>query len=71
MATDPVRVRKKDARVVLDVPWASAEAVQTYLSRCGVRSTLVLEALEHQASLELWPGADESIVRAALAGWAA
>ncbi len=69
-AVDPVWLRFEDTRRFVDVPWACAEAVQTYLNRFGIRSTLVLEARERQASLELWPGTDELALRAALAGWA-
>jgi hypothetical protein len=67
---DTFRVRRKGAGLFIDVSWANADAVQAYLNRCGVCSTVILDALEHQASLELWPCADEWTVRAALAGWA-
>ncbi|HJT79264.1 MAG TPA: hypothetical protein VJ739_18860 [Gemmataceae bacterium] len=69
-ALNPVRVRQVDTRLLVDVPWGRADGVQTHLGRYGIRSTLILDALEQRASLELWPGTNEAAARAALAGWA-
>jgi hypothetical protein len=53
-------------RLCVEVPWAWAEEWQTRLRKAGIPTTLQLDPKLRQAHLEVWPGPDETRVRAAL-----
>lgn len=45
-------------RLCAAVPWDAAQAVQAYLRRHGVHSTVVLDTATHEARIESWDGTD-------------
>ena len=58
-------------RLIVPVPWNRAEAIQTYLRRRGVDSTLCLDARTREAHLELHTNAGVEAVQALLDRWEA
>jgi hypothetical protein len=65
-AAEPLRVTAVRGHVCVTVPWGRAEQLQTRLRKRGIRSTLHLDPQTRAACLEVWPGADEDEVQAAL-----
>jgi hypothetical protein len=63
------QLRTDGGRLVVVVPWHDAERLQAHLRKQGIGSTLLLDAGEHQAQLEVWPGAEPAAVCAALEQW--
>lgn len=55
--------------VIIDTDWRQAEGLQTYLGKRHVPTTLVLDARDRRAHLEVWPGILAEDVRAALGQW--
>jgi len=53
-------------RCFIPVPAGRAEELQARLRKQGIGSTVVVEPYDHQARLELWPGASPERVRALL-----
>ena len=56
-------------KVVIDVPWHLAGAVQYHLHKHGVGGTLHLDPVAGEARLEVWDGILENHVRKLLAQW--
>lgn len=48
------------------VPWHHSDDIHSYLRRQGIGSTLCLTAETREALLEVWPGASQTQVQAAL-----
>jgi hypothetical protein len=63
------RLKKEGGRLVALVPWHDAERLQAHLRKQGIGSTLLIDAWEHQARLEIWPGAAAGQVWAILDQW--
>ena len=53
-------------RVLVEVPWESAERARIRLAEAGVPATLLLDASEHVAALEVPLGVDLDALRRAL-----
>jgi len=56
-------------KVVIDVPWHLASAVQHHLHKYGIGGTLHLDPVAGEARLEIWDGVDDGDVRRLLAHW--
>ncbi len=63
---EPLRVRSDSGRLVVVVPWHHSDDIHSYLRRQGIGSTLCLTAETREALLEVWPGASQTQVQAAL-----
>jgi hypothetical protein len=66
---EPPQLTDVRGKLVLEAPWRDVEALQTYLRRHGIGSTICLEPWDPTARLEIWPGANAEQVRTALEGW--
>jgi hypothetical protein len=66
--TEP-RLRPEGDRLIIDVPWEQADELQAYLHEQGFEATLVADAPEHQASLELPAEADIVALHRLLQAW--
>ena len=62
-APERLKVRTEGEKVLVDVPWAHAEAFHAYLRRQGVEAILCADPAEHRAWLELPPGTTEDALR--------
>jgi hypothetical protein len=50
-----LEVKTVNGRLAFEVPWDRAEAIQSYLRRHGVETTVCLDdSYERRAYLELW-----------------
>ncbi len=58
-------------RLIVPVPWNRAEAIQSYLRKHDIDSTLCLEPTTHTAHLELHTKLGIDAVQAALDRWQA
>jgi hypothetical protein len=58
-----------DGLLTLDVRWQYAEAVQAYLHKHGIGSTLHLDPATGAARLEVWPDCSATVVRGLLTRW--
>ena len=56
-------------KVLINVPWHLAGALQHYLHRHGIGGTLHLDPVAGEARLELWDGISENHVRKLLTHW--
>ena len=58
-------------KLVVDVPWHLAGALQYHLHKHGVGATLHLDPVLGEARLEVWDGVNEHYIRNLLAHWRA
>jgi hypothetical protein len=63
------RLRPEGDKLIIDVSWDHADALQAHLRERGFSATLVADAPEHQASLELPAEADVVAVHRLLQAW--
>ena len=63
------RLRPEAEKLIIDVAWDHADALQAHLRERGFDATLVVDAPEHQACLELPAEADIVAVHRLLQAW--
>ena len=66
---EPLRAKRTENGLIIEIPLRHAEGLQTHLQREGVATTLHVEPWDKEARLEVWPGPDEATVQRALDGW--